>query len=234
MMEWLQTPLSGASEHAIAPWAFWHARVMVLGWAILLPLGALMARFFKVTARQKWPAELDNKFWWNGHLALQYSGVLIASVGVALAWTSSAGATRAAQWHGWIGWGLLAAGWVQVVAGWLRGSKGGPTDTTLRGDHYDMTHKRLVFERLHKGLGWLAVLVASGVVVSGLILVDAPRWMLLALCGWWLALGAAFALLQKSGRAVDTYQAIWGPSPSHPGNRMAPTGWGVKRPLDKA
>jgi hypothetical protein len=111
---------------------------------------------------------------------------------------------------------------VQVVAGWLRGSKGGPTDTTLRGDHYDMTRKRLAFERLHKGLGWLAVLVAAGMVVSGLILVDAPRWMLLGLCCWWLALAAAFAVLQKNGWAIDTYQAIWGPDPAHPGNHRTP------------
>ena len=234
MMDWLQTPISGASDHTIAPWAYWHARIMVLGWAVLLPLGALLARFFKVTAWQNWPTELDSKFWWHGHRALQYGGVVVVSVGVALAWSNSGGATLSASLHGWLGWSLLAAAWVQVVASWLRGSKGGPTDQNLRGDHYDMTRKRLVFERLHKGLGWLAVMVAAGVVVSGLFLVDAPRWMLLALSAWWLAFAMAFVLLQKKGRAIDTYQAIWGPDSSHPGNCMAPTGWGVKRPLDKA
>jgi hypothetical protein len=233
MMDWLQTPLSGSGEHSIAPWAFWHARAMVLGWGVLLPLGALLARFFKVTRSQNWPADLDNKTWWCGHLALQYIGVALVSIGVVLSFNQGPHTSLAAQLHAWAGWSLFAAAWVQVLAGWLRGSKGGPTDSTLRGDHYDMTRRRLVFEHLHKSLGWLAVLVAVGVIVSGLVLVDAPRWMLVVLCVWWLALTAGFALLQKRGLVIDTYQAIWGPDLIHPGNRRPQTGWGVSRPLDK-
>ena len=33
----------------------------------------------------------------------------------------------------------------QVLGGYLRGSKGGPTDHRLRGDHYDMTARRVWF-----------------------------------------------------------------------------------------
>jgi hypothetical protein len=51
-LAWLQVPLSGSAEHRIADWASWHARLMVLGWAVLLPLGALIARYFKVMPRQ--------------------------------------------------------------------------------------------------------------------------------------------------------------------------------------
>jgi hypothetical protein len=40
---------------------------------------------------------------------------------------------------------------------------------------------------------------------------------------------AAFAVLQIRGRAVDTYQAIWGPDLDLPGNRMKPIGFGVRR-----
>jgi hypothetical protein len=43
-------------------------------------------------------------------------------------------------------------------------------------------------------------------------------------------LGAAFARWQRAGRCIDTYQAIWGPDPAHPGNRRPPVGWGVRRP----
>ena len=233
MMDWLLTPLSGSGEHSIAPWAFWHARVMVVGWGILLPAGALLARFYKVTRSQNWPAELDSKVWWYGHLALQYVGVALVSVGVVLSWNQGAQVSLAAKLHAWAGWALFAAAWVQVAAGWLRGSKGGPTDSNLRGDHYDMTHRRLVFEHLHKSLGWLAVLVAVGVLISGLVLVDAPRWMLLVLGVWWLAMAGTFAVLQKRGQVVDTYQAIWGPDSIHPGNRGPLTGRGVSRRLGK-
>jgi hypothetical protein len=60
MMEWLLTPISGATDHAIAPWAAWHGRLMVLSWSFLLPVGMLAARYFKVTPGQDWPHVLDN------------------------------------------------------------------------------------------------------------------------------------------------------------------------------
>ena len=65
----------------------------------------------------------------------------------------------------------------------------------------------------------------------GLLIVDAPRWMALILGVWWLILMAAFTRLQAAGRCIDTYQAIWGPDPAHPGNHLRPIGWGVRRPL---
>lgn len=231
MTDWLQSPLSGASDHAIAPWAYWHARAMVLGWGVCLPLGALVARFFKVLPRQPWPQELDNRAWWHAHRTLQWSGIAAMTLGAGLAWNQGAGASLAARWHAGAGWVLVWAGWLQVAGSLLRGSKGGPGEATLRGDHYDMTPWRLGFERLHKGLGWLAVVASVAVIVLGLVVADAPRWMLLLLCLWWLALGVAFAALQRQGRCIDTYQAIWGPDPAHPGNHRAPTGWGVRRPL---
>ena len=115
------------------------------------------------------------------------------------------------------------------MAGLARGSKGGPTSEQLRVDHYDMTPYRVWFERLHKSLGWLAVLGAIAVIVLGLVVADAPRWMLVVLGLWWLALTVAAWLWQRQGRCVDTYQAIWGPDPTLPGNRRAPIGWGVAR-----
>ena len=225
------TPLSGSANHQIAPWAYWHARSMVLGWGVLLPLGVLLARFFKVRSGQSWPAQLDDKLWWHGHQALQWSGVAAISVGAWLAWGHATGASAAARWHGWLGWALCAAGWAQIAGALLRGSKGGPTDTQMRGDHYDMSPRRKAFEWTHKVLGWSALLVAAGVLVLGLVVADAPRWMPLVLALWWLALGAAFVQLQRAGRCVDTYQAIWGPDTSHPGNSLTPIGWGVHRPL---
>ena len=74
------------------------------------------------------------------------------------------------------------------------------------------------------------MLLAVGVIALGLVLSDAPRWMALALALWWLLLAWAFVGLQRAGRCIDTYQAIWGPGPQHPGNHLRPTGWGVRRP----
>lgn len=231
MLTWWLTPLSGAELHTIAPWAFWHARLMVLGWGLLLPVGVLVARFAKVLPAQGWPARLDNPLWWHGHRGLQWAGVLCMTLAAWLAWGHGAGASAAARLHSVAGWCLVVLGWLQVASSWLRGSKGGPTDVQLRGDHYDMTPRRRAFERWHKALGWCAVLAAVLVMLLGLWLADAPRWMPLILWVWWVVLAVAFVRLQKAGCCIDTYQAIWGPDPAHPGNRVPPTGWGVRRPL---
>lgn len=230
MIDWLLAPLSGAASHHIEPWAAWHGRGMVLAWGVLLPLGALAARYFKVLPGQHWPTQLDHRGWWHAHRALQGAGVVVMSLGAALAWGQGGATTLAATLHGWAGWALVALGWLQVVAGLYRGSKGGPTDMHLRGDHYDMTAHRRQFERLHKGLGWLSVLMAVGVLGLGLHVADAPRWMALGLTTWWLLLLALARRWQSQGRCIDTYQAIWGPDPRHPGNHLPPIGWGVHRP----
>jgi hypothetical protein len=229
-LAWLGSPLSGAGEHHIADSVAWHARLMVLAWGVLLPAGALAARFFKVVWWQDWPRSLDHKAWWHAHRALQYSGIALMTLGVAFAvWGSAAGTSAPARWHTALGWGVAAAAWLQVFGGVARGSKGGPTDTALRGDHYDMTRWRVTFERLHKALGWAALAVSVVVIALGLKAADAPRWMALVLGLWWLLLAALFALLQRQGRCIDTYQAIWGPDDQHPGNRRAPIGWGIRR-----
>jgi hypothetical protein len=232
MLEWLATPLSGASTHDIEAAMAWHARLMALAWGVLLPLGALAARFFKVLPGQDWPRVLDAKPWWHAHRLLQWSGVALMTLALALVLVrqDAPGRPPAAVAHAWLGWLLAAAAWLQVAAGQARGSKGGPTAAELRGDHYDMTPRRVRFERLHKGLGWAALGGAVACIGLGLVTADAPRWMPLALALWWALLGAAFARWQRAGRCIDTYQAIWGPDPAHPGNRRPPVGWGVRRP----
>lgn len=224
---WLTAGLSGEVHVAPDPWVYWHARLMVAGWSVVLPLGILIARYFKVTSRQNWPEELDNKFWWRMHVRLQSTGIVLMSVGALCVLNRGSGGGGLVRLHGLMGWGLVAVGWLQIVGGVLRGSKGGPTTAVLRGDHFDMTRRRLVFERIHKGLGWLALPCVVVATAAGLVVVDAPRWMVLMLAGWWLALVAAFLVLHRSGRWVDTYHAIWGLDPTLPGNRHRPVPPGV-------
>jgi len=207
---WLLLPLSGAAHHDIAPWASWHGRCMVLAWSVLLPLGIIGARFFKIMPGQQWPQVLDNKIWWWWHQILQYAGIVIMLLGIALVVLNAQGNNNVARWHARLGWVVVALGLLQAISGILRGSKGGPTDTQLHGDHYDMTARRIAFECLHKYGGYLVLLLAVGVTFSGLLVADAPRWMLLCIALWWLLLFTLFALLQKQGRCIDTWQAIWG------------------------
>ena len=229
VMTWLLTPMSGAATHSIAAWASWHARVMVLAWTILLPTGMFVARFCKVHPRQDWPNALDSTFWWRTHVGTQIAGVAAMVLGLGLAWGQGAGATAPALVHHWLGWSVAALAGMQVVGGVLRGTKGGPGAPSLRGDHYDMTPRRVLFEWLHKHLGWLALPLAAAATAIGLVLADAPRWMALAILLWWAGFLCLFVLLQRAGWCVDTYQAIWGNDPVHPGNLRPPIGFGVRR-----
>ncbi|KTT36205.1 hypothetical protein SB18R_16595 [Pseudomonas oryzihabitans] len=219
-------PLSGAGEHHLSLLAAWHGRLMVMAWGLLFPAGILIARYAKVTPRQRWPEQLDNKLWWRLHLLLQSLGSLLMLLALGLILVVAQGASSLARWHALGGWSLVAGVVIQVVGGRLRGSKGGPG---IPGDHYLMTRRRLVFEYVHKTLGWLALVLSVPVVLAGLVVADAPRWMFLLLILWWTALIVLVITLQRRRCCLDTYQAIWGPADCHPGNRLRPIGWGVFR-----
>jgi hypothetical protein len=228
MLAWLLQPLDPSRAHLVDSTLAWHGRLMVAAWGFLLPLGVLIARFFKILPRQHWPDEIDSRVWWRSHLALQYTGglVMLAGLGALVAGGHWRGAGHV---HGLLGYAVLALGVSQFLAGWLRGSKGGPTEPEVRGDHYDMTLRRRIFEHFHKSAGYAALVLACAAILTGLWQANAPRWMELALLGWWLLFVTAYMLLQRRGRAIDTYQAIWGPDRSHPGNTARSGGWGMRR-----
>lgn len=232
MLDWLLLPLDAARGHDVDGLIAWHGRLMVLAWGILVPIGVIAARFFKILPRQDWPRHVDNQVWWVIHRVCQY--VASAATLVALACILiELRAASVASLHALFGWSVLLLLCVQLLGGWSRGSKGGPTepapDGTTRGDHYDMTRHRRVFERLHKSAGYLALLVAACAIGTGLWHVNAPRGFWLLIGGWWGGCTVTFVALQRRGRAFDTYQAIWGPDPAHPGNAVAPIGWGIRR-----
>jgi hypothetical protein len=208
----------------------WHARLMVLAWGVIIPVAILLARYWKIWPGQRWPEELDHKAWWYGHKYGQSLAIALVSLGAYLAWKSSAVASsQMLRIHASLGWFLLLVGWIQMLGGWLRGTKGGPTDHHERGDHFDMTLKRRVFEHMHKFLGWLALALAIVTMILGLIIADAPRWMMVCLSLWWFVLLTLAWHWQRQAKCIDTYQAIWGSDPSLPGMKMAPIGLGVHR-----
>ena len=135
--------------------------------------------------------------------------------------------------HNRLGLILMCALLFQVLLGMFRGSKGGPQTPThsgdLRGHHYDMTPWRRTFEAMHKSLGYAALVLSIAVILTGLWKANAPVWMWAALGVWWPLMVICFLICQRKGMAIDTYQAIWGQEPSHPGNNLPHPGWGVHR-----
>ncbi len=233
MLDWLLAPLDPSRVHDVGFHLSWHARMMVVAWGFLVPIGVLSARYFKILPNQKWPEEVDNRTWWNIHRSCQYTAaaltvVAIVTIRLAPEITWSEGV------HHLLGWTVVTFTVLQVGGGLLRGTKGGPghpgPDRTLRGDHYDMTPRRIAFEVMHKMAGYAVLLVSVVAITSGMWQANAPRWMPLAMVLWWSCLALAAFWLQRRGMCVDTYQALWGPDPVHPGNRRDRLiGLGVRR-----
>lgn len=222
MIEWLLLPIDGSRAHELGNYLSWHGRLMTFAWAFLVPLGVVIARYFKVTPRQNWPHVVDSRLWWRSHLFCQSAAIVLTIVAIVLI-----GLARDFLWYGSyhfvLGWLIAMLAAIQLIGGLLRGTKGGPTDPrpdgSIRGDHYDMTPRRLAFEAIHKTAGYLVLTLAQVTVLTGMWKVNAPHWMWLGLFFWWTFVLLVVRWCQRNDRWVDTYPALWGPDPSHPGNR---------------
>lgn len=232
MIDWLLLPIDPSRLHDVGFNVSWHARLMVLAWAFLFPVGVIIARFYKITPGQDWPRVVDNLIWWRCHLVFQIIGGFVV-LGALYFILTNPGRAFHFSTHTMLGWTVVAFCLFQFVAGFLRGTKGGPTepatDGSTYGDHYDMTPRRLAFEYLHKSIGYLALLLSAATILTGLWTANAALWMWICIPLWWAVLIAVFIYLQSKGKTIDTYQAIWGPDPIHPGNRMKPIGPGIRR-----
>ena len=232
-MLWL-LPLAAALLAPVLAWCLWsmgtvtpamaaHGAMMLTAWGLLIPAGGVVARYFEVMPGQDFPRVHNVLTWWDWHRGLQYGGTALATAALGVILSETGG--RADTWHGRFGLVVMASAWLQILSGWLRGSRGGPTDTTLqdparwRGDHYDMTPRRIAFERWHKTVGWATLLLAAVTMLLGAGLVGAPGWLVAVIGG--LQAAAVLALIDGvlRGRWVDTYAALWGTETRHPGNR---------------
>lgn len=225
---WWSRAIDGGDHGVPASFIAWHARLMVLAWSLLIPVGIVVARFYKVTPAQRFPERLDNQFWWFTHQVMQYSGVLLTLAAIYLVTGRDSASTSTTGYvHGVAGWTLCGLCIIQVVGAWLRGSKGGPVDVNawpdspvLAGDHYNRTRRRIIFEHIHITLGYATLALAIITTMLGLYASAAPRWMWAVLLIWWALVAARYLQLQRRNTHVRTYQAIWGHARNHPGNQI--------------
>ncbi|MEP0962452.1 MAG: cytochrome b561 domain-containing protein [Roseobacter sp.] len=231
MWEWLLSEVDAGRVHDIPPAVSWHARIMVLSWGILVPLAVLAARFFKVMSGQDWLNQLDAQTWWRGHWIGQSLAAGLSILGLGLVFPLN---FSDLSLHRVVGYCVLMGLLTQILLSMKRGSKGGPTapaeDGDWHGDHYNMTPRRRMFEALHKVLGYGLLLLGTLAIFVGLWEANGPRWMWIVLILWYVFFVGLFGVLQRRGMAIDTYQAIWGPDVSHPGNQGPAPKWGMNRP----
>lgn len=229
------TPIDISREHNIDAMMSWHARLMILAWGVIAPTSVFVTRYLKILPWQDWPRELDSQVWWRCHWMSQSSAIILSVLGISLVIGGSENWSTAFL-HAVLGYCVLALGVLQLTLGINRGSKGGPTDPapdgSLHGDHYDMTRRRLVFEKLHRVFGYLVLIIATITILTGMWIANALVWMWLAIIMYWAVLICATLYLQHKGWAFDTYQAIWGADSKLPGNKLPRQGWGTNRPAE--
>jgi len=123
-----------------------HAVLMTVGWGILLPLGVAMAVGLK----------RSGKAWFHLHRALAVCGLALGIAGIVISLDNfqEFGATEDSDVHGSLGIAVTALGCLQPLNGLLRPKKG--------------AKHRFLWECVHKGSGWSALILAIPTILIGL------------------------------------------------------------------
>jgi len=136
-----------------------HGGLMGVGWGIILPFGAFIARYTKpVGPFNVWPARADPKawqVWFIIHFIFQHVGLIIVSVGIGYAAQIGTNTFKA---HRALGGTIMTLGYAQFISGWLRPHK----------EPGSITFLRVVFEYIHKNLGRFAVIMAVAQIQMGM------------------------------------------------------------------
>lgn len=166
-----------------------HGSLMLIAWGWLLPSGALISRFFR---------HRNNDLWFKIHRMLQPLGLAIAIAGWAIALTNFnvfGDFGYPGRRHGIMGCAVMAAGIFQ------------PINAVIRPHAPDKNEKRttlrLMWEILHKSLGWVTILLAFATIGLGTTLLgnakDQRTFQIAfgAGCGGLLLLSIAFMICDE-------------------------------------
>ena len=142
-------PPPGPSLPKIPTWLLVHILFMVLGWLVVLPAGIFVAALMREKLKAK-------GMWFKMHRGLMSAGLVIATVGVAMAMANipSHGDTA----HKIVGLVVMVFAWLQPLNALVRGHPEEPKPT-----------KRIVWEYVHKMSGRIMLILALVNVCLGSI-----------------------------------------------------------------
>ena len=207
----------------------YHAIFMFSIWFVLVPLCILIIRYGKPKPmryglRRKVAIKHIEWWWFASHKYGLSLAVGLSLVGLTAAVVVSQGISGSI--HSTFGLLTIGLGCLQVIGGLFRGSHGGryyytadPDDpSTWRGDHYDMTTRRQIFEAYHKTAGYFTSFFAIGAVTTGMMQFPMPvLTVLLIVIG--IAVLIACVVLEYMGRRYDGYRAAHGYGQEQPFNK---------------
>lgn len=208
----------------------YHAVLMYVVWMGLVPLCVTIMRFHKPPPSEKGirrDVSLRHREWWffSVHKYGLFLAMAVVLAGTAVAFWASGGFSGSV--HACLGALTVAMGLGQILSSQMRGTRGGryrvgadPDDpATWRGDQYDHTPKRRLFEAVHKTCGYFTLICAFAAVGSGLMQYAMPVLtgvVVLTGLGWL----AAWVLYDFRGRAYDGYRVAHGYGLEHPYNKQ--------------
>ncbi|XAR60857.1 hypothetical protein NMG60_11034383 [Bertholletia excelsa] len=164
--------VSGQSQTENSPYSKLrktHGVLNMLGWGILLPIGVIIARYFK----QHDPA------WFYSHVSIQSLGFILGVAGVICGFVLEHKTSAAVKKHKGLGTFVLVLGSLQVMAFLARPDKASKYRTYWNWYHYTVGRLAIFFAAVnifygihlgHAGASWNA---GFAVVVVGLFIVAA-------------------------------------------------------------
>ena len=195
-----------------------HGILMSISWMVLIPVSLFITRFFKITPKQDFPNKLDNKFWWYTHLSLNILAIILSTLGFYLMYNLMGFVFTQ---HAIFGYITLFLMYLQGMIGYFRGTTGGdyPHPRGKKWDHYHMTTRRIIFERIHKPLGYIALIFAFIAIFLHLAIVQV-YWQFFIIQFVITTIIIVLYILFFNKKRYTTYQAIFGLDAKHPGNQF--------------
>lgn len=138
-----------------------HGILMIVGWGLLLPSGILIAKFGK---------HRKNAWWFKMHIALQPIGLIVSVIGWAIAlvnFTTLEGGPGITFTHAVAGTITMALALLQALNGIFR-----PHNPPKEEDKSTI---RIVWEHVHRGVGWVALLLSIVTIGIGTTLLPSKR-----------------------------------------------------------
>lgn len=195
-----------------------HGAINFVAWGILLPLGVLLARFTKHI-----PVKAGPPLWFNSHRMLQTTGLFftILALFIAVVMVERDGKPHFDNVHAQIGLVVTLLGVLQPLNALIRPAPKPPTP------------KRVVWEVVHKGVGYATIIIGVAAIITGLDAIQpaAATITLILYSDYVAAFGTAFLIFEWLRRhrtaapaPAPAAPAVAVPAPPPRSQPGAPTG----------